>query len=274
MKSKKNNHMNLQNANTDLIEACQSGNVEQAKRAIKEGASLTYPFYIEVGHDIREWKFDYACNPKLPGRDQLDKRFGKCSDDTNGKDASDVYWIPWAVFNKHFIDVMSDLYDLIKKEEEIPSKLGTGKQGVLNGVLHQLDDDPANDIIGFWDFPLGIAAYFGHLEIVKLLIEKGAPVNAFGASALRYACINGYHQIVDHLLENGADVTALKLWALRWSFHYKRWESIASLSSYINRELEKIPDTQKKQLRGLIDQFPGRIRKKYDLIAARIDFDL
>ncbi|KAJ7016332.1 hypothetical protein C8F04DRAFT_1202503 [Mycena alexandri] len=55
-----------------------------------------------------------------------------------------------------------------------------------------------------------VASYYGHKEIVSLLLEKGANVNAtrgYG-SALQTAAAGGYTEIVDILLKNGANAAA------------------------------------------------------------------
>lgn len=85
-----------------------------------------------------------------------------------------------------------------------------GHEGV---VLQLLDADPelleSRDYLD--DTPLIVAARLGHLEIVKLLVERGAESNAtgFGAkSALHCAATNGYEEIVAFLLSQGAEVHA------------------------------------------------------------------
>jgi ankyrin repeat protein len=57
---------------------------------------------------------------------------------------------------------------------------------------------------------LHLAAGEGHLEIVKLLLEHGADVNAKTAyeTALHLAAGEGHLEIVKLLLEHGADVNA------------------------------------------------------------------
>ncbi len=53
------------------------------------------------------------------------------------------------------------------------------------------------------------AASGGYSDIVKLLIDHGANVNAkssVGNTALTYACCGGYEEVVRILLEAGADV--------------------------------------------------------------------
>ena len=59
--------------------------------------------------------------------------------------------------------------------------------------------------------PLGAAAYAGHLDIVKLLVQNGADVNAPGGrygSPLSSALYSGWDDVVEFLLENGANATA------------------------------------------------------------------
>ncbi|KAJ7108251.1 ankyrin repeat-containing domain protein [Mycena epipterygia] len=53
------------------------------------------------------------------------------------------------------------------------------------------------------------AAFYGHLEMVKLLVESGADPNVEGGmhgTALRSAAYNGSVPVVQHLIEHGADV--------------------------------------------------------------------
>ncbi|KAK4220982.1 ankyrin repeat-containing domain protein, partial [Podospora fimiseda] len=58
---------------------------------------------------------------------------------------------------------------------------------------------------------LQAASSEGHQEIVKLLLDKGADVNAQGGfygNALQAASSEGHQQIVKLLLDKGADVNA------------------------------------------------------------------
>jgi hypothetical protein len=53
-----------------------------------------------------------------------------------------------------------------------------------------------------------VASYYGHLQMVELLIEKGADMNATGrsyGSALQAAAARGQAEMVNHLLRNEPD---------------------------------------------------------------------
>lgn len=84
--------------------------------------------------------------------------------------------------------------------------------GKINNVIHQLARDPqlvhayAED--GFQ--PLGLASYFGHLDLARYLIKAGAPINSPSRNGLKAAPIQsataaGHEKIVQMLLQLGAD---------------------------------------------------------------------
>ena len=56
------------------------------------------------------------------------------------------------------------------------------------------------------DFYLRIAAYYGYVDIAKLLIEKGSHVQALDNQPIWQASMNGYLEMVKLLVENGADI--------------------------------------------------------------------
>jgi ankyrin repeat protein len=69
-----------------------------------------------------------------------------------------------------------------------------------------------------------LAAGEGHLEIVKLLLEHGADVNAKTAyeTALHLAAEKGHLEIVKFLLEHGADVNAKTAVVVRRLFIWRQ----------------------------------------------------
>jgi ankyrin repeat protein len=61
--------------------------------------------------------------------------------------------------------------------------------------------------------PLGLAAFFGHADVVNLLLERGAPVNAASRNAQRvmplHSAVAGQHlAVAQALVAAGADVNA------------------------------------------------------------------
>ena len=80
--------------------------------------------------------------------------------------------------------------------------------------------------------PLFYAARYGKNEIVKLLLDRGADVNAkdsYGWTPLLYAAAHGKNEIVKLLLDRGADVNVK-------ANDGKTALSIAESSSYIKFE--------------------------------------
>ena len=79
------------------------------------------------------------------------------------------------------------------------------------------------------------AAGSGHLAIVKLLVEKGADVNAkhfSGETALRMAAGEGHVEVVRLLLEKSADVTAEDNAAIRAALEKSRVEVVKLLKAH------------------------------------------
>lgn len=77
----------------------------------------------------------------------------------------------------------------------------------LVSLLHTLTDD-INSLNGDVS-PLCSSSQYGHIEIVEVLIEKGAKVNLHdksGTTALYVASRNGHEEVMDLLLRKGADV--------------------------------------------------------------------
>ncbi|CAQ54400.1 ankyrin repeat domain-containing protein [Wolbachia endosymbiont of Culex quinquefasciatus] len=73
------------------------------------------------------------------------------------------------------------------------------------GALNNNDEDKRNVLILQW------AAYFGNLDVVKSLVEKGADVNAkdeLSRSLIYYAAYSGNLNVIEFLVEEGADVNA------------------------------------------------------------------
>jgi serine/threonine-protein phosphatase 6 regulatory ankyrin repeat subunit B len=118
-----------------------------------------------------------------------------------------------------------------EEEEEALPIFQAAARGDVNEVARLLDAKPqlleARDVNRYYATLLVVAAREGHVGVVRLLLERGAEVNAaaiFGETALHYAAGGGHEQMVNVLLSSGADSsmkshhgsTAL-MWAPCWA---------------------------------------------------------
>lgn len=63
--------------------------------------------------------------------------------------------------------------------------------------------------------PLHFAAGYNHPEVVKLLLEKGADIEAKDKGhlvPLHNACSYGHYEVAELLIKYGANVNAVDLW--------------------------------------------------------------
>ena len=83
------------------------------------------------------------------------------------------------------------------------------RSAVRDNDIDLVDSLTKYDIINTNDsYPLRYASTYGYLPMVKLLINKGANLNALHEHALRNASFFGHIEIVKLLVENGANVSA------------------------------------------------------------------
>lgn len=98
------------------------------------------------------------------------------------------------------------------------SELLASAKAQITDLAHSAVNNARNEIVKFvnakdvWGkTPLHNAAFHGHKEIAKLLIENGAEVNVAGLddnTPLHWAAVRGATEIAKLLLENGANANA------------------------------------------------------------------
>jgi uncharacterized protein len=86
------------------------------------------------------------------------------------------------------------------------------REGDVGEVQRLVGQDPGLLDAGGdeWTTPLICASIFGHLGVVRWLLDKGAAINkrdCWRCTALHFACRDGHLAVVSLLLERGADPT-------------------------------------------------------------------
>ena len=132
-------------------------------------------------------------------------------DAANARDASGATPALWAAYTRH-----SELAPLVLagREPDFFEACALGRRERMSELLAQ---DPAlataDSADGF--SALGLAVFFGHVEIARLLVEAGADVNrrsnnSFLVSPLDSAVASGRIDAVDLLLQHGARPDSLE----------------------------------------------------------------
>eukprot|EP01099_Mayorella_cantabrigiensis_P005712 TRINITY_DN4633_c0_g1_i2.p1 TRINITY_DN4633_c0_g1~~TRINITY_DN4633_c0_g1_i2.p1 ORF type:complete len:248 (-),score=67.39 TRINITY_DN4633_c0_g1_i2:209-952(-) len=77
-------------------------------------------------------------------------------------------------------------------------------------ILNETNSEGVNKQDSYGWTPLHIAADRGYVDIVGLLLRKGAEpsVHNWSGTPLHYAVENGHYKVIDLLLKNGADLSA------------------------------------------------------------------
>lgn len=128
----------------------------------------------------------------------------------NGKTAQGFSYLLLAAYYRNH-----DAIQLIREKRNKLDLYEASSIGDLNSVMQHLTNQPSsiNSYSSDGFTPLGLACYFGHLEIVKYLVNHGADVNKASSNSFHVAPIHSATAISDYgitafLLEHGADVNA------------------------------------------------------------------
>ena len=116
-----------------------------------------------------------------------------------------------SIINKEYNKI-----DILKRENN-QLLLEGAKEGNLSQVKYALDNyadietiNKGGNIELHWRRALHWASIKGHTEVVNVLLEKGADVDAaaMGQTALHYASVWGHPPVIRLLLDAGADIEA------------------------------------------------------------------
>lgn len=109
----------------------------------------------------------------------------------------------------------SSIAELIRLELTSLSVFEAAAWGDEPACVNLLIDHPelADEVSPDGFTPLGLAAYFGHADVVKVLLDSGADIDAksrnnLGVAALHSALAGGFMDVAALLVERGADVSA------------------------------------------------------------------
>ena len=103
-------------------------------------------------------------------------------------------------------------------ENQLYSSVQFNELTIFKSILHRrevcVNGNLGREEWTYGTAPLHLAAYYGRVEMVKLLVEAGVKVNSYSnmetqiqATALHYAAYNNHISTVKLLLELGADKT-------------------------------------------------------------------
>ena len=108
--------------------------------------------------------------------------------------------------------------DLLKRYKQNPDIFEAASIGDTETIKQLLEKTPGllNSFSPDGFTPLGLAAYFGHLSPVKLLLDKGANPNIasnnqFKVTPIHSACAISNFDIAALLIRHGADVNAKQM---------------------------------------------------------------
>ncbi|EAX89007.1 ankyrin repeat protein, putative [Trichomonas vaginalis G3] len=116
--------------------------------------------------------------------------------------------------------IVDKMYNVVTDKKNIISKISSSlicaiEKNNIKTVYFLLEKDvDINYINSDYMTPLQSASFVGNLDVVKILVQRGAIINEyhnkFTLTPLSRACFGGHLEIVKFLVENGAEVNQIK----------------------------------------------------------------
>ncbi|CAJ2507809.1 Uu.00g089950.m01.CDS01 [Anthostomella pinea] len=180
-----------------LVKSAEAGRIEVFNKLLEFQHSQEY-FQEALDAAVGEWNWDIVTVllERRPGLD-CNNLFYEAATGTEPQDK--ILEVVWQYTNGSISPetLNKSLYDATDREKESTVKLLLEKFGANPNAT---GDDYGN--------ALTAAAYDGTMEIIDLLLNAGADVNAPEGWAIQSAAAEGHHEVVEKLLEKGANVNA------------------------------------------------------------------
>lgn len=121
----------------------------------------------------------------------------------------------WGFVRSNTIRVEDNYPDPFGELTDLEFAAVHGRTGIIKVLLEAGADVNAKSLLGLESAPLMAAVGGGHAEVVQLLIDYGADLEAtdsLGKTCLFYAVEFGYRKVLQVLLDSGAEVNVSDKW--------------------------------------------------------------
>lgn len=150
---------------------------------------------------------------KTGNNDNLNEKIKKNPSIANGMTEQGISFLQFAAYCRNVKAI--ELIRAYKNNLDIFEAASIGDIDTLNPLIKN-DPSHINSYSNDGFTPLGLASFFGHIELVKLLLDQGADPNiaannSFKVTPLHSACAISNYDIAKILIEKGANVNAKQI---------------------------------------------------------------
>lgn len=254
-----------------LKQACICGSLSGINNIIKEGIdirmndNMAIKTAIDCHHTcLVKSMFEFGCNSfdviehmlmtvSKNGNKELAEfalKTGKCSKGFKS------YAIAEAVlFGK--LDIVEMIFENGAEPEVNGYLVTVAKLKGFTDIIEYLAGKGIKVDTNYDDKALRWASGLGHLDIIELLLKKGANIHANDDDALRVASFNGNAEVVKFLIGKGANIHATDNFALKWAIKHGNID----LVEFLLDEGADIHSNNDETLRSAIDYGHSEVTK-------------